>query len=713
MYQGQALRLIKLDSGLVELELDLHGSSVNKLNQQTLSELTEAVGVLKNSSDIKGLLISSAKPAFIVGADITEFVESFSKPAQELAAWIGQTNGLFCELENLPYPTVAAINGMALGGGFELALATDFRVLAEDARVGLPEVNLGLCPGWGGTVRLSRLIGIAQATTWMLSGRPQKAAAAKAAGAVDLIVSADRLRQESLTLLEQAVNGAICYTENGARKLQQRSDSEVLAIELEQLQQSYAKKLNPAYPAAGMILDTVRKHIYLPFDAALKEETACFVSLAKSDAAKSLIGLFLNDQMLKKQAKSWQKKARPVAQTAVLGAGIMGGGVAYQSASTGTPIIMKDINDNALVLGTKTATKLLDKQLEKGRLNEAGKAKILDAIKPTLGYEDFAAVDLVVEAVVENPKVKAAVLADVEQQVPEHAVLASNTSTISIDLLAQSVQRPEQFCGMHFFNPVHLMPLVEVIRGSKTSDATVAATVAYAAAMGKTPIVVNDCPGFLVNRILFPYFNGFNRLLKDGVDFQRIDRVMEQFGWPMGPAYLADVVGIDTMVHADEVMQQGFPERMGHEGETIVEALLASDCLGQKNGQGFYQYGVDESGRRFKEASGLARELIVERVTGAVEITDQEIVDRMMIPMCLEAVRCLEDGIVETPAEVDMGLILGLGFPRFRGGPLRYIDTVGLDSFAKKAEQHGLLGGLYQLTEGFVIRQQAGSKYFS
>lgn len=713
MYQGQALRLIKLDSGLVDLELDLNGSSVNKLNQQTLTELSEAVAVLKDSPEVKGLLISSAKSAFVVGADITEFVESFSMSDEQLTSWVSKTNDLFCELENLPYPSVAAINGMALGGGFELALSADFRVLADNAKVGLPEVNLGLCPGWGGTVRLSRLIGITDALAWTVAGRPQKAAVAKASGAVDRVVSADTLREESLELLKQAVNGDICYTENSARKQQQRRDSDALAEEVQQLQQSYARKLNPDYPAATTILAAVSKHIALPFEAALAVETASFVKLAKSDAAKSLIGLFLNDQMLKKQAKSWLQQARPVQQSAVLGAGIMGGGVAYQSASTGTPIIMKDINDDALQLGSKTATKLLDKQIEKGRLDETGKARILDLIKPTLNYNDFTAVDLVVEAVVENPKVKVAVLADVEQHVSERAVLASNTSTISIDLLAESVQRPEQFCGMHFFNPVHLMPLVEIIRGSKTSDETIATTVAYAATMGKTPIVVNDCPGFLVNRILFPYFNGFNRLLLDGVDFLRIDRVMEQFGWPMGPAYLADVVGIDTMVHADEVMQQGFPERMGHDGETIVEALLAADCLGQKNGKGFYQYGVDESGRRFKEASGLANKLIVARVNQSVEVTDQEIIDRMMIPLCLEAARCLEDGIVGTAAEVDMGLILGLGFPRFRGGPLRYIDTVGLDEFARKVQQHQQHGGLYQLPEDFVARQKSGMRYFA
>lgn len=708
MYNGQAVSLKTLESGMVELVLDLQGESVNKLNALTLNELGDVVKLLSEQNAVTGLLISSAKPAFVVGADITEFLGMFSLPDAELHQRISQTHDLFSRLEALPFPTVAAINGMALGGGFELALSTDFRVLASDARVGLPEVGLGICPGWGGTVRLSRLVDTASATQWMLSGKPQKAKAALELGAVDRVVDASELRTEALNLLQSVVNGDVDHLANRQRKQQALENG----AEIEAAAEQMAKKLDPNYPAPLQILKLVSTHATLPFDDALKAEVDAFVALAKTDAAASLIGLFMNDQLLKKKARGWTKQAAPVKKSAVLGAGIMGGGVAYQSASTGTPILMKDIRDEALDLGINTATGLLNKQIEKGRLDEAGKEKVLSAIEPTLEYTGFDTVDIVVEAVVENPNVKAAVLADVEKAVPANAVLTSNTSTISIDQLAKSVSRPDQFCGMHFFNPVHLMPLVEVIRGSQTSDETIARTVAYAAAMGKTPIVVNDCPGFLVNRILFPYFNAFNRLLVDGVDFERIDRVMEGFGWPMGPAYLADVVGIDTLVHADHVMQEGFPGRMGHDADVVAEALLDAQHLGQKNGKGFYEYGKDENGRRFKKASAVAKELIDARIKEKVELSDQDIIDRMMIPMCLEAALCLEDGIVETPAEADMGLILGLGFPRFRGGALRYIDTLGLEEFARRAEAHQANGPLYQLTEGFKARLAEGRTYY-
>lgn len=712
MYNGQAISLKSIGSGLVELVFDLQGESVNKLNNLTLDELREAVTMLERAGDVKGLLISSAKPAFIVGADITEFQGSFALAADELKAWIHKTHDTFIALENLPYPTVAAINGMALGGGFELALSADLRVLAADARVGLPEVGLGICPGWGGTVRLSRLIGAEAALQWMMSGKPQKATVALEQGAVDRVVDAGELRDAAIALLSAAVAGEVDSSRNRTRKQQGLVDSLAVRTELADTREQYGKKLDPNYPAAAVILNAVCSHATLPMAEALSVEADALVTLAHSDAAKSLIGLFMNDQLLKKKSKAWCKQADAVEKSAVLGAGIMGGGVAYQSASTGTPILMKDIRDETLDLGIKTAAKLLDRKIEKGQMSAAGKAVVMDAITPTLDYSEFGNVDLVVEAVVENPVVKAAVLADVERVVPESAVLASNTSTIAIDTLAQSVARPENFCGMHFFNPVHLMSLVEVIRGSQTSDKTIARTVAYATAMGKTPIVVNDCPGFLVNRILFPYFNAFNRLLIDGVDFERIDRVMEAYGWPMGPAYLADVVGIDTLVHADHVMQAGFPERMGHDAEVIAEALLAAECLGQKNGQGFYVYGVDENGRRFKKPAEKALELIDACAQSCIEISDQQIIDRMMIPMCLEAVRCLEDGIVETAAEVDMGLILGLGFPRFRGGALRYIDTVGLQSFADRAAEHAAHGALYALTDGFKLRLRDGATFY-
>ncbi len=699
LYHGQALRLETLEDGFAELVLDLEGSSVNKLDRSTFDELLEAVQLLEQMT-LRGLLVRSAKPAFVVGADITEFPALFEAGEPALRALLERTLMIFARLEALPYPSVSAITGVALGGGLELALATDYRVLAENAQLGLPEVSLGLCPGFGGTVRLPRLIGALPALEWMLGGKPHKAETALAAGAADKVVPAESLRDEALALLRQ-VAGSRDWTAQRLRKQQPATVSQGLS--------ALGERLDPRYPAAGAMLEAVQGHAALPLEQALKIETETFIRLAAGPEAASLVGLFLADQAVRKQARRFAANAVSVHQAAVLGAGIMGGGIAYQSAASGTPILMKDIRPEALDLGMRTATAQLDRQVAKGRLSKADKTATLARISPTLEWQGFAEVDLVVEAVVERLDVKAAVLAEAERWLSDDAVLTSNTSTISIDRLATGLQRPERFCGMHFFNPVPMMPLVEVIRGRHTSETALARTVAFALALGKTPIVVRDCPGFLVNRVLFPYFNGFNRLLADGVDFARIDRVMEAFGWPMGPAYLADVIGLDTMVHADRVLQEGYPSRMQHDGEPLMERLLAAGRLGQKNGRGFYIYGTDASTPGQREPSAEARALLG---APSSEVSDQDIIDRLMIPLCLETVRCLEDGIVDSAAEADMGLVLGLGFPRFRGGALRYIQNLGLAEFAARAERHARHGELYRLTTDFRARLQSGQRYY-
>ena len=333
-------------------------------------------------------------------------------------------------------------------------------------------------------------------------------------------------------------------------------------------------------------------------------------------------------------------------------------------------------------------------------------------IVPTLSYGDFGDVDLVVEAVVENPKIKKAVLAEVEQKIPETSILTSNTSTISIDLLAADLARPELFCGMHFFNPVHLMPLVEVIKGEKTGDVAIATTVAYARSLGKTPIVVQDCPGFFVNRVLFPYFGGFNMLLSHGADFTRVDKLMERWGWPMGPAYLLDVVGLDTGHHAGQVMAEGFPDRMSYEGAIASNLLYEAERYGQKNGIGFYRYEIDRRGKPKKLADPDVAALLAPAVTETRELTDEQIVERMMIPMCIETVRCLEEGIVSGPADADMGLVYGIGFPPFRGGVLHYMDTIGMDKFCAMCDQYKALGNLYIPTDGMRKMASDGARFF-
>ncbi|MDX1496793.1 MAG: fatty acid oxidation complex subunit alpha FadB, partial [Salinisphaeraceae bacterium] len=547
LYSGSSIQCELLEDGIVELKFDNQNESVNKFDKTTVEQLQEAGKIIAETSEAKGLLVTSAKSVFIVGADITEFGETFKLPEDEIAAWCFEANKVFNAIEDLNMPSVTAINGIALGGGFEMCMATDYRVMSEKAVVGLPEVKLGIYPGFGGTVRLPRLIGADNALEWIAGGGNNKPDAALAAGAVDAVVAPDNLRDAAIDMLKRAIAGEFDWQ---ARRAQKKGPLKLNMVEsmmvFETAKGFIAGKAGPHYPAPMQAVKSIQKAAGMSRDDALKVEAAGFAKIAKTTVADALVGLFLNDQLLKKIGKGHAKIAKEVKQAAVLGAGIMGGGIAYQSASKGTPIIMKDIADAALDLGMGEATKLLSGQVKRGKMDAAGMGKVLSNIRPTLNYGDFKEVDVVVEAVVENPKIKKAVLAEVEDAAREDTIIASNTSSISIDTLAEDLKRPENFLGMHFFNPVHRMPLVEVIYGEKTSKEAIATIVNYASNMGKTPIVVKNCPGFLVNRILFPYMGCSLQLLSDGADFTVVDKVMEKFGWPMGPAYLQDVVGIDT-----------------------------------------------------------------------------------------------------------------------------------------------------------------------
>lgn len=712
IFTGNTLKVEGLSSGIANLIFDLEGSSVNKFNQQTLSELQEALAAVEKS-EVKGLIFSSDKPAFIVGADINEFSAIFAAPEQEILAWLKEANALFNTIEDFPLPTVTAINGIALGGGMELAIATDFRVANATAKLGFPEVKLGIIPGFGGTVRMPRLIGADNANQWISSGSQIRAEQAFAEGAIDAIVEDDALIAAAEKIIAQCNEGKLDYRKIRHQKTSALSlEGTELMVAFETAKGLVAQKAGPHFPAPLAAVKTMQKAATLDRAGALECEHAAFAQLAKSDVAANLVQLFLNDQYLSGKAKKLLSIANKVDKAAVVGAGIMGGGIAYQSALRGTPIVMKDIAQDGIDLGMAESKKLFTKQVARGRLSNEKMFEALLSITPTLGYTDFDMVDVVIEAVVENPDIKKKVLAEIEDQITEGTIIASNTSTISITSLGDSLQRPENFCGMHFFNPVPVMPLVEVIRGAKTSAKTLATVVAYAKSLAKTPIVVNDCPGFLVNRILFPYFSAFSQLVRDGADFLQVDKAMEEFGWPMGPAYLLDVIGMDTGVHAQAVMASGFPDRMVMEFKSAMDVMFEHKRFGQKSGSGFYRYELDKRGKPRKLVDSESRALIEPVQNAKRDFDDQEIVERMMVAMCLETARCLEDGVIETPIEADMGLILGLGFPTFRGGALRYIDSIGPAEFCQVADKYADQGPLYRPTEN--LRQMAtdNQKYY-
>ena len=714
IYQGKSIQVSRLDGDIVKFHFNNENESVNKFDQATNAEFREAVIALENDSTIKGAIVASGKKVFIAGADITEFLSYFKRPQDELETWLLDINDTFNRFEDLPFPKVCAINGAALGGGCEMTLVCEYRIMGQSGQVGFPETKLGIFPGFGGSVRAPRIIGVDNALELIATGNSLRPADALKVGLADAVVADDILEQSAIDLVRKCISGEIDWQAKRAEKLEPvKLNATEQAMAFNSAKGVIFAKANPKhYPSIALALDAVERHANLGRDEAIKIEATNFAKSAKTPQAEALVGVFLNDQLVKKRAKDQSKSAHDINEMAVLGAGIMGGGIAYQSAVKGLPIIMKDIKAEQLDLGMNEASKLLSKEVERGKISTAKMGETLSKIRPTLNYGDFGTPDIVIEAVVENEKIKKAVLAETESLIKDTAILASNTSTISITELAKSLKRPENFVGMHFFNPVHRMPLVEIIRGERTSDEAVATTVALAQKMGKTPIVVNDCAGFLVNRVLFPYFGAFDLLIKHGADFVKIDKVMEKFGWPMGPAYLLDVVGIDTGVHASSVMANAFPERMNPDYKTATTVMFENNRLGQKNGAGFYKYELDKKGKPKKSVDTTTYELLKAVQDDSSDFDEQEIIDRLMVAFCTETVRCLEDNIVASAGEADMAMLMGLGFPPFRGGPCRYIDQVGVKEFVALCDKYAHLGKAYEAPQMLRDMAERGESFY-
>ena len=717
MFEGKTLSLTTLDNDYAEIKFDSQSGSVNKFNAETLAELRQAMDILKQQQGIKGLLLSSGKSVFVVGADITEFKGMFSASKEQFVEAAYVVNALFSEIEDLPYPSVAAINGFALGGGFEVCLACDCRVISSKAAVGLPETGLGIIPGWGGTVRLPRLIGYADAVQWIVSGQQQKPAAAQQAGAVDVIAEPEELRAESLKVLQEMVDGTRDYE---ARRLQKTSPLTLSGAELEAAASNYRAavvgKLGSHYPAQLKAIDLVAGAASLGRDEAVRRENVAFYEISQTPQARALVGLFLNEQYVVKLAKNRAvaHKPKPIKTAGVIGAGIMGGGIAYQNAIRGYSVVMKDIAQPALDLGIDEATKLLSKSVSRGKLTEDKAQQLLSSISPTLVDSDINGCEILVEAVVELEVVKMQVLAAAEALLSTTSIMTSNTSTISINRLAEPLQRPENFCGMHFFNPVHAMPLVEIIRGEHTSDATVAAVCTYALGLGKKPIVVNDCPGFLVNRVLFAMLFGLEIMISEGADFQQIDKVMEGWGLPMGPAYLMDVIGIDTINHCYPVMMDGLPQRFKKTADVWpTEAVCNAKRLGQKNGLGYYRYELNEKGKPAKVVDPEVIAMLESLYGAAKQLEADEIIDRLMVAMAMEMIHCLEEGVVASPAEADMALIYGVGFPPFHGGICRWMDEIGLQEICDRGDRYLSISELYRPTEKLRAMAAKGETLYS
>ncbi|MCZ6794467.1 MAG: 3-hydroxyacyl-CoA dehydrogenase NAD-binding domain-containing protein [Planctomycetota bacterium] len=689
-----AWRVEEAEEGFAFLVFDLPDEKVNILSESVLRDLDRILDSLARASKLEALVVIGGKEdsgTFIAGASVHEIRQVESAVEASNKAALGQE--VLGKLASLPAVTVAAIHGACLGGGTELALACDLRVATSDARtrIGFPEVQLGIIPGFGGTQRLPRLVGIMGSLPLILTGKPQDARKAARIGLVDRVVYPGRLREEALALARHAV-------QNGGKSFRPRRPARpwyLRALEAlppgrafirRRARKDILSRVGPNYPAPLKALEAVLDGTPRSLADGLKLEASLVGELVASSTSKNLIDLFLASEKARRGPASGEAGDADAAgpsclpsgsRIGLLGAGVMGGGLAALLARKGCRVRMKDIAHESVQNAYQKVHELYSARRKRRRMSRHEVDGALAAISATLDYSGFESVEFVIEAVVENLDVKKQVLAEVEAVIPETAVLASNTSSLSISEMQRGLQRPEQFLGIHFFNPVDRMLLVEIVRGEQTGDAAVAAAMELARKLGKIPVPVGDGPGFLVNRLLGPYLNEAVRLFEEEYSPAEIDRTIRRFGMPMGPFELLDEVGLDIAAKVGQVLFEAFGERA--EPPPLMTTLRSmSSLLGKKSGQGFYLYGAKKKAKKEKTLNPVVLGMGGTRGKGFRADDPDLWIKRLVYPVINEAARALDEKIADVPSVVDLAMVMGTGFAPFRGGPLRYADTLGV-----------------------------------
>ena len=683
-------------------------TSANILSRHVLDALEHHLDELDNLKNLAGLVIRSGKPGmFIAGADLKEFVTWLDAPKEEVTSFCRRGQQLFGRFSKSHYVTIAAIDGICVGGGAELAVWCDRRILSDrtETAFGFPEVKLGLFPGWGGTARTPRMLGLANGVELVTGGETIDARTAGVMGLADDLVqpahaeAGDPLLAAALRMI-RAEQANQTFRRDRERWAGPIEISETELGFLGATASAYIQQQTKGhYPAPLAALELMLGAAGVDLDTACQMEAEEFPKLFGSPVNRALLNVFfLRDRSKKTGGIKGDVSPRKIASAGVVGTGVMGQGIAAANVKRGIPVALMDADQAALARGVQ------------GVLNEVAYNKLLKGpdvkravelaplVNGTFSDIELSHSDLIVEAIIEKPEAKQHLFARLEPLLKDDTILCSNTSTIPITQLAAGLEHPERFCGLHFFNPVRQMPLVEVIRGKQTSDATIVTAAAYARTLGKSPIVMNDGPGFLVNRLLLPYMNEAALLLGEGASIKEIERAAKDFGMPMGPITLYDVVGIDVAVHAGRTMASAFPDRVVP--APIVDKLFERGRIGQKVGKGFFDYGPSKGGKppRGTDSPEVAR-LIDECRTGEKrKFSQAEITDRLFLPMLVEATRVLEDKIVTDVRDVDLGLIMGIGFPPFRGGLFFWADQVGVAKIVEKLKQYASLGRRFETT---------------
>ena len=709
---------LKVEEGIGWLELDLEGEKVNKFSTPVMHRIQEVLEDIRSNSEIKVLVVISKKQKiYIAGADINE-IRDIKEEKDFLKAVTGG-QGIMNEFEDLKIPVIAAINGACVGGGCEFALACDYRIASDDksTKIGLPEVQLGIIPGFGGCVRLPRVVGLQESLGIILAGKAVPAKKALKIGLVDAMIPAAIFHREVKKYAEKIIK-------DGAKKRKKYFKPKNMAqkvtesflmrgVVFSKAKEGIMKQSKGHYPAPLEALKVI-KDTYGSSnrEKSLKREAEGFLKVAPGEVSKNLISLFFMMEDVKKATGVPGKDIKPseTKHVSVLGAGTMGGGIAQLAADKGIFVRMKDISLDAIAVGLKAAHQIWDKKVKRRRMTKFEYNQKMDRLSGGTDYSGFKNTDVVIEAIVEDMNIKKKVIAETASHLKESAIIATNTSSLSVSEMASAHPNPKQFVGMHFFNPVHRMPLVEVIRGRDTSDEVVAQIFKLSKDMGKTPVVVKDGPGFLVNRLLLPWLAEALFILEDGMDVVKVDKMYTNtFGMPMGPYRLMDEVGLDVCVKVLKIFKEAFSDRI--ETSSLVSKLSETDRLGKKNQKGFYKY--DSKGKELGFDEGIYKDLGISNISN--DLSEEECIQRGIYTMINEASRALyEDNIVETPQEVDLAMIMGTGFPPFRGGLLKYADSQGIKDIVSQLDVYeSKYGNRFKPSESLIQMVQEGKKFYS
>ena len=677
-----AFTLTRQDNGIAILTMDVPGESMNTLKAAFGEEMTVLLDEIENDSSIKGVVLVSGKDnSFVAGADIT-MLDACST-AEEAMALAKGGQDIFNRIENMRQTFVAAIHGPALGGGLELAMACHYRICTESSatQLGLPEVQLGLLPGSGGTQRLPKLAGIQQAIKMMLTGASVRAKQAKKYGIVDDVVPrsvlvdvasqfAGKSKPSRKTEPKGLVNKFLEGTAPGRNIVFKKAGEQTQA------------KTRGNYPAPQQILDVVAIGINKGMQAGLEAEAKAFGQLVMTPESKQLRQIFFATTAMKKESGVADVPPEKVTKVGVLGGGLMGGGIAYVTATkAGVPVRIKDIQPAGIANAMKYSYDLLNKKVKRRFMRKSEMQKQMALLTGTLDYSGLQDADIIVEAVFEDVGLKRKMVADVEQGCKADTIFASNTSSIPIAEIAAEAERPENVIGLHYFSPVDKMPLAEVIAHEKTSDQTISTTVEFAKKQGKTPVVVKDGAGFYVNRILAPYMNEAASLILAGEPIDHIDKALLNFGFPVGPVKLLDEVGIDVGTKIIPILMDAFGERFT--APSAFDKVLADDRKGKKNKKGFYDYSGKKPGKVVDESI-----YPLLGVSPSKSRSESEISERCVLMMLNEAARCLDEGVIRSARDGDIGAIFGIGFPPFLGGPFRYMDQLGVAKVVERLKYY-------------------------